>query len=201
MRTLVVSALLFCAGPTVCLAQEPQTVVDRFYPQQLTASGSDARHTCFMVLRLTSINEPDAIAAGYTDGAAMVLRLLTRVAPDIYVVSFETMASLRTTATTCRFTGPDLDGDGQPDVQLEVSSGTASSTWAFKWTGDTLVPRSVPAAGAALRADRLLTSFSSRSARSCGSRGRCTRGSLRPAPGRAAAAPSTAVYRPPGRRS
>jgi hypothetical protein len=150
MRTLVVSALLFCAGPTVCLAQEPQTVVDRFYPQQLTAAGSDARHTCFMVLRLTSINEPDAIAAGYTNGTAMVLRLLTRVAPDIYVVSFETMASLRTAATTCRFTGPDLDGDGQPDVRLEVSSGTASSAWAFKWTGDTLVPRSVPAAGAAL---------------------------------------------------
>ena len=100
-----------------------------------------------MVLRLTSINEPDAIAAGYTDGTAVVLRLLTRIAPDTYVVSYETTASLRASGTSCNFTGPDLDGDGQPDVQLEVSSGTVSSTWAFKWTGDTLVLRSVPAAG------------------------------------------------------
>jgi len=100
-----------------------------------------------MVLRLTSINEPDAIAAGYADGTAVVLRLLTRIAPDTYVVSYETTASLRTPAASCNFRGPDLDGDGQPDVQLEVPSGTVSSTWAFKWTGDTLVPRSVPAAG------------------------------------------------------
>lgn len=100
-----------------------------------------------MVLRLTSINEPDAIAAGYTDGTAVVLRLLTRIAPDTYVVSYETTASLRASGTSCNFTGPDLDGDGQPDVQLEVSSGTVSSRWAFKWTGDTLVARIVPAAG------------------------------------------------------
>ena len=100
-----------------------------------------------MVLRLTSINEPDAIAAGYTDGTAMLLRLLTRVAPDTYVVSYETTAPLRASGTSCTFTGPDLDGDGQPDVQLQVSSDTASSTWAFKWTGDTLVPRTVPGAG------------------------------------------------------
>ena len=97
-----------------------------------------------MVLRLTSINEPDAIAAGYADGTAVVLRILTRIAPDTYVVSYETSASLRTPATSCSFTGPDLDGDGQPDVRLEVSSATVSSTWAFKWTGDTLVPRSAP---------------------------------------------------------
>jgi len=144
MRPLVVSALLLCSGRTVCLAQEPQTVVDRFYPQQLPASRPDGRHTCFMVLRLTSINEPDAIAAGYTNGRAVVLRLLTRIAPDTYVVSYETTASLRASATSCSFTGPDLDGDGQPDVRLEVSSGTVSSAWAFKWTGDTLVPRSAP---------------------------------------------------------
>lgn len=100
-----------------------------------------------MVLRLTSINEPDAIAAGYTDGTAAVLRLLTRIAPDTYVVSYETTASLRASATSCNFRGPDLDGDGQPDVQWEVSAGTISGTWAFKWTGDTLVPRSGPAAG------------------------------------------------------
>jgi len=148
MRPLVVSVVLLCALPTVCLAQEPQTVVDRFYPQQLTTSRLDGRHTCFMVLRLTSINEPDAIAAGYADGTAVVLRLLTRIAPDTYVVSYETTASLRASGTGCNFTGPDLDGDGQPDVQLEVSSGTVSSTWAFKWTGDTLVPRSVPAGAA-----------------------------------------------------
>jgi hypothetical protein len=148
MRALVVSALLLCAGPTVCLAQELQTVVDRFYPQQLTTSRPDGRHACFMVLRLTSINEPDAIAAGYTDGSAVVLRLLTRVAPDTYVVSYETTASVPASGTSCTFTGPDLDGDGQPDVRLEVSSGTASSTWAFKWTGDTLVPQRVPVAGA-----------------------------------------------------
>jgi hypothetical protein len=147
MRPLVVSALLFCADQTLCLAQEPQAVVDRFYPQQPTTSRSDGRHSCFMVLRLTSINEPDAIAAGYADGTAMVLRLLTRVAPDTYVVSYETTASLRASGTSCDFTGPDLDGDGQPDVRLEVSSGPVSSAWAFKWTGDTLVPRSVPAAG------------------------------------------------------
>jgi hypothetical protein len=145
--TLVLSALVLGAGSTVCLAQEPQTVVDRFYPQQLTASGADGRHTCFMVLRLTSINEPDAIAAGYTGGTAVVLRLLTRIAPDTYVVSYETAASLRASATSCTFRGPDLDGDGQPDVQLEVSSGPVSSTWAFKWTGDTLVPRNAPAPG------------------------------------------------------
>ena len=131
----------------VCLAQEPQAVVDRFYPQQLTTTRPDGRHSCFMVLRLTSIDEPDAIAAGYTDDTAVVLRLLTRVAPDTYVVSYETTASLRPSGTSCHFTGPDLDGDGQPDVQLEVSSGAVSSTWAFKWTGDTLVPRSLPAAG------------------------------------------------------
>ena len=147
LRPLVVSALLLCAHPTVSQAQAPQAVVDRFYPQQLTASRPDGRHSCFMVLRLTSINEPDAIAAGYTDGMAVVVRLLTRVAPDIYTVSYEKMASLPASGTSCSFTGPDLDGDGQPDVQLEVSSGTVSSTWAFKWTGDTLVPRSVPAAG------------------------------------------------------
>ena len=99
-----------------------------------------------MVLRLTSINEPDAIAAGYTDGMAVVVRLLTRAAPDTYVVSYETTASLRASGTSCNFTGPDLDGDGQPDVQLEVSSGTVSGTWFFKWTGDTLVPRSLPVA-------------------------------------------------------
>ena len=143
----MISVLLLVALPTVCLAQEPQAVVDRFYPEQLTAASPDGRHTCFMVLRLTSINEPDAIAAGYTDGTAVVLRLLTRLAPDIYVVSYETTPSPRAPATSCNFTGPDLDGDGQPDVQLEVLSGTVSSTWAFKWTGDTLVPRSVPAAG------------------------------------------------------
>ena len=51
-----------------------------------TAVCADARRTCFMVLRLTSINEPDAIAAGYTEGAAVVLRLLTRIAPDTYGV-------------------------------------------------------------------------------------------------------------------
>ena len=148
MRLLVVSALLLCVLATVCLAQAPQAVVDRFYPQQLTASRPDGRHSCFMVLRLTSINEPDAIAAAYADGTTVVLRLLTRVAPDTYVVSYETTASVRTPATKCNFTGPDLDGDGQPDVQLEVSSGPASSTWAFKWTGDTFVPRTAPVAGA-----------------------------------------------------
>src|SRR5436190_8962480 len=146
MRPLVVSALLLCALPTVSLAQAPQAVVDRFYPQQLTASRPDGRHSCFMVLRLTSIDEPDAIAAGYTDGMAVVVRLLTRVAPDTYVVSYETMASVRASGTRCNFTGPDVDGDGQPDVQLEVSSGTVAGTWAFKWTGDTLILRSVPAA-------------------------------------------------------
>src|SRR5215207_737469 len=81
MWPLVVSALLLCALPTVSLAQAPQAVVDRFYPQQLTTSRPDGGHSCFMVLRLTSINEPDAIAAGYTDGMAVVVRLLTRVAP------------------------------------------------------------------------------------------------------------------------
>ena len=148
IRLLAVSALLLCAGPGVVLAQEPQSVVDRFYPEQLTASRPDGRHTCFMVLRLTSINEPDAIAAGYADGTAVVLRLLTRIAPDTYVVSYETTASVRTPATSCNFTGPDLDGDGQPDVRLDVSSGGASSTWTFKWTGDVLVPRSGPVGGA-----------------------------------------------------
>ena len=143
MRPLVVSALLLCAPATVCLAQAPEAVVDRFYPQQLTASRPDLRHSCFMVLRLTSINEPDAIAAAYTDGTAVVLRLLTRVAPDIYVVPYETTASLRASGTSCKFAGPDLDGDRQPDVRLEVSSGTALNAWDFKWTGDTLVPRSV----------------------------------------------------------
>jgi len=147
MRLLVVSTVLLCAGARVCLAQEPQSVVDRFYPQQLAAFSSDGRQTCLMVLRLTSINEPDAIAAGYTNGRAVVLRLLTRIAPDTYVVSYETTALLRASGTSCNFTGPDLDGDGQPDVQLEVSSGTVSGTWIFKWTGDTLVPRSLPAAG------------------------------------------------------
>lgn len=140
-RLLMVLALLLCAGPTMCLAQEPQAVVDRFYPEQLTASRPDGRHTCHMVLRLTSINEPDVIAAGYTDGSAVVLRLLTRVAPDTYVVAYETTPALRASPIGCTFTGPDLDGDGQPDVQLEVSSGTDSSTWAFKWNGNTLVPR------------------------------------------------------------
>jgi hypothetical protein len=144
MRLLVAFALSLCTGPAVCLAQEPQAVVDRFYPQQPATSRADGRHTCFMVLRLTSINEPDAIAAAYTDGPAVVLRLLTRVAPDIYVVAYETTSSLRAPATSCTFTGPDLDGDGQPDVKLEVASGGVSSAWAFKWTGDTLVPRSVP---------------------------------------------------------
>jgi hypothetical protein len=148
MRLLVVLALSFSAVPTPCLAQEPQAVVNRFYPQQLTTSQPDGRHTCFMVLRLTSINEPDAIAAGYTEGPAAILRLLTRVAPDIYVVSYETAASLRGPGTSCNFTGPDLDGDGRPDVKFEVSSGTAVAAWAFKWTGDTLVPGSTPAAGA-----------------------------------------------------
>ena len=128
----------------MCLAQEPQAVVDRFYPQQLTASRPDGRHTCFMVLRLTSINEPDALAAGYTDGTGVVLRLLTRVAPDTYTVSYESTAPLRAPGASCTFTGPDVDGDGHPDVQLEVSSGTVSSRWAFKWTGDTLVPRGGP---------------------------------------------------------
>ena len=144
MRLLVVFALLLWAGPTVCVAQEPQAVVDRFYPQQLTTSRADGRHTCFMVLRLTSINEPDAIAAAYVDGPAVVLRLLTRVAPDTYVVSYETTSSLRASGTSCSFTGPDLDGDGQPDVKLDVVSVAVSSAWAFKWTGDMLVPRSVP---------------------------------------------------------
>jgi hypothetical protein len=141
----VLFALWLCAGPTVCLAQEPQAVVDRFYPRQLTASRADAPYTCFMVLRLTSINEPDAIAAAYTNGPAVVLRLLTRVAPDTYVVSYETASSLRAAGTGCTFTGPDLDGDGQPDVKLEVVSGTVSNAFAFKWTGDMLVPRSLPA--------------------------------------------------------
>ena len=141
------STLVLCALPTVCLAQAPQAVVDRFAPQQLTTSRPDGRHSCFMVLRLTSINEPDAIAAGYTDGTAVVVRLLTRVAPDTYTVSYDTTASVPASATSCNFTGPDLDGDGQPDVRLDVSSGTVSSTWAFKWTGDTLVPRNAPAAG------------------------------------------------------
>ena len=126
LRPLVISALLLCAHPTVSLAQAPQAVVDRFYPQQLTTSRPDGRHSCFMVLRLTSINEPDAIAAGYIDGMAVVVRLLTRAAPDTYVVSYETTASLRASATNCTFTGPDLDGDGRPDVQVEVSSGTVS---------------------------------------------------------------------------
>ena len=144
MRRLVVFALSLCAGPTVCLAQEPQAVVDRFSPRQLTMPRADG-HTCFMVLRLTSINEPDAIAAAYIDGPAVVLRLLTRVAPDTYVVSDETKSSLRAPGTSCNFTGPDLDGDGQPDVKLEVASGAVSSAWGFKWTGDKLVPRSVPA--------------------------------------------------------
>ena len=141
---LAISALLLCASSTVCLAQAPQAVVDRFYPQQLTTSGPDARHSCFMVLRLTSIDEPDAIAAAYTEATAVVLRLLTRVAPDTYVVAYETTAALRAPGASCNFRGPDLDGDGQPDVQLEVSSGTVSNTWAFKWTGDTLIPRSTP---------------------------------------------------------
>ena len=142
MRLLIVLALVLCPGATMCLAQEPQAVVDRFYPQQLITPRADARHTCFMVLRLTSINEPDAIAAAYTSGPAVVLRLLTRVAPDTYVVSYETSSPLRSPGTGCIFRGPDLDGDGQPDVQLEVTSDTQSSTWGFKWTGDVLVPRS-----------------------------------------------------------
>ena len=145
MRLFILLALLFCAGPSVCLAQEPQAVVDRFYPQQLAASRPDAPHTCFMVLRLTSINEPDALAAAYTNGPAVVLRLLTRVAPDTYVVSYEMTSSLRAAGTGCTFTGPDLDGDGQPDVKLEVASGTVSNALGFKWTGDMLVPRSLPA--------------------------------------------------------
>jgi hypothetical protein len=141
---LPVFALLLWADPTVCLAQEPQAVVDRFYPQQLTSFGPGGRHTCFMVLRLTSINEPDAIAAAYMDGPTVVLRLLIRVAPDIYAVPYETMSSLPALGTSCAFTGPDLDGDGQPDVKLEVASGASSSAWAFTWTGDKLVPRSLP---------------------------------------------------------
>jgi hypothetical protein len=144
VRLFVVLGLLLCAGPTVCLAQDPQAVIDRFYPQQLATSRADGRHTCFMVLRLTSINEPDAIAAAYTDGPAVVLRLLTRVAPDTYAMSYETTSALPASGTSCKFTGPDLDGDGQPDVKLEVASGAVSSAWAFKWTGDKLVSRSLP---------------------------------------------------------
>ena len=43
------------------------------------------------------------------------------------------------TGVTCNITAPDLDGDGQRDVLLELSSGAGSSRWPFKWTGDVLV--------------------------------------------------------------
>lgn len=141
MRALAVSALLLFAAPFVCRAQEPQTVVDRFYPERFAASPPGGRHSCYMVLRLTSIDEPDAIAAGYTGGAAAVLRLLTRVAPDTYVVSYETPASMALTGVTCSLSGPDVDGDGKPDVLLELKSATGSKRWPFKWTGDTLVAK------------------------------------------------------------
>jgi hypothetical protein len=141
MRAFVVSALLLVAGPLVCHAQEPQAVVDRFYPQQLAPSQAADRHSCYMVLRLTSINEPDAIVAGYTDGAGAVLRLLTRVAPDTYVVTYETPDTSPLTGLTCNLTGPDVDGDGKPDVLLELRSATGTNRWPFKWTGDTLVAK------------------------------------------------------------
>ena len=120
-------------------AQEPQSVVDRFYPEQLTPSRPSDRQSCYLVLRLTSINEPDAIAAGYTDASKATIRLLTRVAPDTYVVTYESPASMEMTGRTCRISGRDIDGNGQPDVELELSSSAGSSRWVFKWTGDTLV--------------------------------------------------------------
>jgi hypothetical protein len=43
------------------------------------------------------------------------------------------------TGSTCRISGPDLDGNGQPDVLLELSSAKGPTRWTFKWTGDTLV--------------------------------------------------------------
>src|SRR6185369_17954893 len=141
MRALPVFALFLTACPLVCQAQEPQTVVDRFYPQQLVPPRPADRHSCYLVLRLTSINEPDAIAAGYTDGSSAVLRLLTRVAPDTYVVSYETPASMALTGSTCNIAGPDVDGDGKPDVMLELQTAAASKRWPFKWTGDSLVAR------------------------------------------------------------
>jgi hypothetical protein len=69
MGLLVVLALLLSAVPTMRVAQERQAVVDRFYPQQRTTSRPDGRHTCFMVRRLTSSNEPDAIATSRLDAS------------------------------------------------------------------------------------------------------------------------------------
>lgn len=140
MRWLVLATILLCAPPLVCYAQEPQSVVDRFYPEGLASSRPQDRHSCFLVLRLTSIGEPDAIAAGYTDASKAVLRLLTRVAPDIYVVSYEAPVSMDMKDGTCRMSGRDVDGNGQPDVVLQLSSGSESSQLLFKWTGDTLIP-------------------------------------------------------------
>ena len=132
--------MLLCAVPIICDAQEPQSVVDRFYPERLAPPRPQDRQSCFLVLRLTSIGEPDALAAGYTDASKAILRLLTRVAPDIYVVSYETPASMDMHGNTCQMSGRDIDGNGQPDVVLQLSSGSESSQRLFKWTGDTLIP-------------------------------------------------------------
>ena len=74
-------------------------------------------------MRTTSIDEPDAVVAGYTDWSDAIVRLLTRVAPDTYVVSYETPASTDLFGLTCSISGSDIDGNGQPDVLLDLSFG------------------------------------------------------------------------------
>ena len=139
LKAIQVSAALLLLGtPVLCGAQDIQTIVDQFYPDRLTPASSEFRRSCYLVLRTTGGGEPDVVAAGYTDTSNAMLRLLSRVGPSTYVVSYETPTSISMTGITCQISGRDLDGNGQPDVFVELSFGKGTNDWAFKWAAETL---------------------------------------------------------------
>ena len=137
---LTIAAIYFLlAGPVASSAQDIQTIIDQFYPPGLAPASAEDRHSCYYVLQTMAMGEPDVVAAGYTDTSSAMVRLLSRVGPSTYVVSYDTPSSIAMIGIRCEMSASDIDGNGQPDVFLRLPFGKGTSDWIFKWSGGTLV--------------------------------------------------------------
>jgi hypothetical protein len=147
MRNLAAAAAsasliaLIASGALVrAQAADVQRAVERLYPADRLAPGSDAeRQTCHQVLSTTAAGAPDVVIAGYTDRVNGVVRVLRRGAADAFEVVFDNPDAWVLRGTRCTIRLQDLDVDGRPEALVNFQGVRAASGWVFGWDGRTLI--------------------------------------------------------------
>jgi hypothetical protein len=128
------------------VAPDPQSIVDRFYPQSLidaaTTSGRENqfhRNSCFAVYDSFPDLSAKTIIAGYTNDVSAAIEVMQAAPNHAFSVVF-IPSGLLLTGVECSVQLVDVDGDRVNEVQVSFTSLRGNTMdWIFRWSGSQLV--------------------------------------------------------------